>query len=323
MTISVMIPSRDRCQDLRLTCQKLRELRPLPEEVIIWSDGSADGTAAMVRKEFPEYRLIENERPRGSVYGRDQLLRLARGEIVLSLDDDSYPLRRDFLDQLARVAAEHPEAAVIVFPELRDGKKPATAGKTDRSRGHYVSAYANCAAAMRREFYLKQPGFVLFFKHMYEEPDYALQCYAAGAAVWFEPTLIVRHRESAVNRGLVTRHHLNARNELWSVWLRCPWPWLAFLTIYRVAPNFSSWAAAHSIRTQQLLLQGPLPPPGSRPSIRNLLPRSHRPTEPTRCIPRYFSPRSVLESEPKPCLASCNLYHYPSAPCYPHNRHSS
>ena len=69
---------------------------------------------------------------------------------------------------------------------------------------------------------------------MYEEPDYALQCYAGGAAVWFEPGLTIFHDVSRANRRPLERHHLNARNELWSVWLRCPWPWLPIVSVYRV-----------------------------------------------------------------------------------------
>ena len=54
---------------------------------------------------------------------------------------------------------------------------------------------------MRRDVYLKLAGFPKFFRpHGYEEPDYALQCYAAGFAVWFEPNLAVRHHMSSVNR---------------------------------------------------------------------------------------------------------------------------
>ena len=238
MTVTVMIPTRDRCQDLRRTCFKLKALCPLPDEVLIWADGCTDGTAAMVRGEFPQFTLLESSKSMGSVYGRDRMLRLARGNIVLSLDDDSYPLQRDFIDRLRQAFAQHPEAAVIVFAELREGKKHAAHNRAQTSLGHYVSAYANCAAAMRREFYLRQPGFESFFGHMYEEPDYALQCYAAGAAVWFEPTLLVRHRESRVGRSPIARHHLNARNELWSVWMRCPWPLVTPVSVYRVARQF-------------------------------------------------------------------------------------
>jgi hypothetical protein len=121
-----------------------------------------------------------------------------------------------------------------VFPELRDGNRFSAADKTDLSSGHYVSAYANCAAAMRRSFYLERPGFPGFFHHGYEEPDYALQCYSGGKSVWFEPSLVVRHRESRVNRSAQRWHQINARNELWSVWLRCPWPWLPLICAYRI-----------------------------------------------------------------------------------------
>jgi GT2 family glycosyltransferase len=238
MTISVMITTRDRCHDLRITCSKLMELRPLPDEVIIWSDGCTDGTAAMVRTDFSGFQLIESTRRMGSVFGRDRMLRLARGDIVVSLDDDSHPVQRDFLIRLRKVMEQHPEAAVVSFAELREGGEYAGLDKTESSRGHYVSAYANCAAAMRREFYLAQPGFVPFFGHMYEEPDYTLQCYAAGAAAWFEPTLVVRHRQSGVNRAAMARHQQNARNELWSVWLRCPWPWVPVISAYRIARQF-------------------------------------------------------------------------------------
>jgi GT2 family glycosyltransferase len=233
-----MISTRDRCRDLEVTCAKLKELRPPPDEVIVFADGCLDETAAMLRSRFPEFRLLAIERPMGSVHGRDRMLRVARGDIVLSLDDDSYPLQHDFLGRVCLIFAKHPEAAVVVFPELRNGNKFSAPDKTDESPGHYVSAYANCASAMRRGFYLQQPGFPNFFGHMYEEPDYALQCYAAGSAVWFEPSLSVGHRESSAHRIWMRRHHLNARNELWSVWLRCPWPWVTLVSAYRIARQF-------------------------------------------------------------------------------------
>ena len=69
---------------------------------------------------------------------------------------------------------------------------------------------------------------------MYEEPDYALQCYAAGFAVWFEPDLVVRHHMSSVNRHEGRRQRLHARNELWSVLIRCPWPYLPAVALFRI-----------------------------------------------------------------------------------------
>jgi glycosyltransferase involved in cell wall biosynthesis len=234
MKFSVMIATRNRREELRRTLMKLQELRPPADEIIVCADGCTDGTAEMVRSQFPSCLLLESETGRGSIFSRDRMLRTASRDIVLSLDDDSYPIDSDFLFQLASVFETHPEAAVIAFAELRGEKESPAGPAADLTKGQYVSAYPNCAAAMRRDVYLRSAGFAIFFEHMYEEPDYALQCYGLGYGVWFEPKLRVRHHLTNTHRESVFRHHLNARNELWSVGLHCPWPWLPFIVSYRL-----------------------------------------------------------------------------------------
>lgn len=237
MTFSIMITTRNRRDDLRRTLERLQQLQPAPLEVLLCADGCTDNTVGMVCAEFPEVKLHVHEKSAGSVGSRDRLLREAKGDWVLSLDDDSYPVVDDFFDRVQSIIEAHPEAAVITFPELRDGGF-ASSRKTPESPGHYASAYPNCAALMRREFYLRQPGFSLHFFHAYEEPDFALQCYAAGAVVWFEPSLVIRHHLSALNRSSYKTHQFNARNELWSVWMRCPWPWMPMVALFRVWRQF-------------------------------------------------------------------------------------
>lgn len=232
MRISVMITTRNRCADLRRTLGVLDAMNPRPDEILVTADGCTDGTVAMVREEYPQCRLIVNDPGHGSIPSRDRMLREAVGDLVVSLDDDSYPLDFDFFARLPTLFEVHPEAAVITFPEIRDGDDPA--GQTWDLRGHYVAAYPNGAAAMRRATYLNLQGFPTLFFHAYEEPDYAAQCYGHGMAVWFEPSMAIRHHYSPVNRDELRTHQLNARNELWSVWLRCPWPWVPFVSLYRV-----------------------------------------------------------------------------------------
>jgi glycosyltransferase involved in cell wall biosynthesis len=234
-----MIASRNRCDDLRRTLAHLHGMNPPPGEIFVVADACTDGTVAMVREDFPHCRLHVNASNQGSIRSRDFILRHATGDLVLCLDDDSYPLQPDFFARLPEVFAAHPEAAVISFPELRDGNVFVPPDKTPETPGHYLSAYANGAAAMRRADYLASSGYPPFFQHAYEEPDYALQCYARGRAVWFEPSLVLRHHFSGVNRDRGRTHRLNARNELWSVWMRCPWPWLPAVSLYRLIRQFA------------------------------------------------------------------------------------
>jgi GT2 family glycosyltransferase len=246
---TIMITTRNRIADLGHTLDVLQSLDPPPLEVLITADGCTDETAIVVRERFPQYRLCINDHSIGSVPSRDRMIRDAQGDLIVSLDDDSYPLDTNFLARLPEMFDAHPDAAVLTFSELRDGGVYSTGSRTPHSKGHYVSAYPNCAAAMRRDVYLESSGYPPFFVHAYEEPDYALQCYGAGYAVWFEPSITIRHHLAADNRSPFHFHQLNARNELWSVWLRCPWPWLPLVSAWRVWRQFQyacsegfSWA---------------------------------------------------------------------------------
>jgi len=239
MKTSIMITTRNRREELRRTLGKLFELQPAADEILICADGCTDGTSEMVRKDFPSCILLENDSARGSVFSRDRLLRTASGDIVLSLDDDSYPLDRDFFAKLQLVLGQHAGAAVITFPEIRDGGTTADPARLSSAPAHLVSAYPNCAAAMRREIYLRLGGYPIFFEHAYEEPDYALQCYAAGYTVCFDPRLSIRHHHlSSKNGNRLRRHPLNARNELWSVLMRCPFPYVMAVALFRIWRQF-------------------------------------------------------------------------------------
>lgn len=233
-----MITSRDRREDLRRTLSKLRELSRKADEVLVCADGCTDDTISIVRNEFPECTLIENATSLGSAFSRDRMLRLAKGDIVVSLDDDSYPLDDDFFARVRELFADYADAAVINFPEIRDSGESADATKTPSTPPHLVSAYPNCAASMRRKVYLESAGFPVFFGHMYEEPDYSLQCYALGYEVRFEPSLRIRHHVSSLQREPIDRHHFNARNELWSVWMRCPFPQVIPVSLFRIWRQF-------------------------------------------------------------------------------------
>jgi hypothetical protein len=73
---------------------------------------------------------------------------------------------------------------------------------------------------------------------MYEEPDYALQCVAAGYDVLFSPILTIRHHYFGQARDEMRVHHRHARNELWSTLMRCPFPFALGMVAWRVFSQF-------------------------------------------------------------------------------------
>jgi GT2 family glycosyltransferase len=58
-------------------------------EVFVVDNASTDGTADMIRREFPWAQLIRNERSQGFSANHNQVLRRAAGRFVLLLNDDT------------------------------------------------------------------------------------------------------------------------------------------------------------------------------------------------------------------------------------------
>lgn len=247
MTVSVIITTRDRATDLQRTCEVVSQLRPAPNEVLVTADGCNDGTLDMVADKFPEVTVIANQPRIGSVASRDRMIRQARADLVLALDDDSYPEQLDCITRIVPFFEQRPKLAVLHFPQHTD-EYPETLAQTDFGSEHLTRSFANSGAVLRRSIYLHLPGFESRFFHMYEEPDYALQCVAAGYEVLFSPAITIRHHYSAQARNEIRIHQRHARNELWSTVMRCPFPFAVAIAAWRVFSQFryacergSSW----------------------------------------------------------------------------------
>jgi GT2 family glycosyltransferase len=254
-----MITTRNRSADLRRTCHALLKLKPGPLEILITADGCSDDTIETVKSELGDVKLIVNETGRGSVVSRDRMMREARGDLVMALDDDSYPEQPDCITRIVRLFEENPRLAIARFPQRTD-EYPETLRQMDFGLPRLTRSFANSGAVLRRSIYLQLPGFEPRFFHMYEEPDYALQCVAAGYEVQYSPVITIRHHWSGQTRSELRNHHRHSRNELWSILLRCPFPQVIALIGYRIFSQFryacsrgASWVAREPVWWWQAL----------------------------------------------------------------------
>lgn len=264
-TISVMITTKNRAKDLRRTLQVLRQLNPSPMEILITADGCTDDTIEMLnaetrKAEMNNLKVIINKVGMGSVASRDRMMRDAKGDLVLALDDDSYPEQPDCLDLLSSIFHLRPSLAIATFPQRTD-EYPETLRQTDFGPERPVRSFPNSGAVLRRSTYLGLPGFEPKFFHMYEEPDYALQCVGAGYEVVYSPVITIRHHYSGASRSEMRNHHRHSRNEFWGVVLRCPFPQCLGMVAYRVFSQFryackrgASWVIREPVWWWQAIL---------------------------------------------------------------------
>lgn len=233
MTVSVMITTKNRIGELRRTWRTLQQLDPPPLEILITTDGCTEEVVKTVSEEFSKARVLVNEIGLGSVASRDRMMRAARGDLVLAVDDDSYPEQLDCIARIVPKFEQHPNLAVLHFPQRTD-EYPATLSQTSFGPERLMRTFPNSGAVLRRSTYLQLPGFESHFFHAYEEPDYALQCVAAGYDVLFSPVITIRHHYSGRERNEIRTHHRHARNEFWSTLIRCPFPFVLGIAAWRV-----------------------------------------------------------------------------------------
>jgi len=117
MDISVVIVNyntRDRLLACLATLEP--ELRGLASEILVVDNGSGDGSAEAVRREFPQVRVIANADNRGFSRANNQALRQAQGDDVLLLNPDT-EVRPGSVATL-RIALHELPGAVGVGPKV-------------------------------------------------------------------------------------------------------------------------------------------------------------------------------------------------------------
>jgi GT2 family glycosyltransferase len=213
--ISAVVVSWNTREELR---ECLRSLQTQPDvETIVVDNHSSDGTAAMVRGEFPHAVLLHNERNLGYAKAVNRGVRAARGTYLLILNADVVVID---LAPLARTLQAHPEVGVV-GPRLlnTDGShQPSTRtfptpwellcrftllGRvTPRPNLHHdvgpeeerdVDQVSGAALFMRKDFFERLGGMDEDFYCFYEDVDFCRRVWKAGRRVRFLGTARMIH----------------------------------------------------------------------------------------------------------------------------------
>jgi GT2 family glycosyltransferase len=121
MTLSIIIVSYKVKEKLQANLQALFSSENAPEfEVFVVDNHSEDGSAEMVRENFPQVKLIVNKENFGFARANNQAIQNAQGDFILLLNPDM----RVFPDTLAKavLSAQEKPAAVVSSIKLVNEK---------------------------------------------------------------------------------------------------------------------------------------------------------------------------------------------------------
>jgi len=171
-------------------------------EVIVVDNASGDGTVdAAAAYADQVIRLDENA---GSCAKADGVAR-ARGEFILFLDDDSYPIGNSVSGMLEHFAGDRALGAAGFTVHLPDGQQEC---------GALVDVFVGCGVGLRAEALRQAGGLDRSFFMQAEEYDLAFRLAHAGWRVRVFDDLHVRHEKTARSRKSERTTYYDVRNNL-------------------------------------------------------------------------------------------------------------
>ena len=237
------------------------ELDKAAFEVIVVDNASTDGSADLVRREFPWVKLKALLQNQGFAQACNLGVQDSTGRYLLFLNPDT-EVAAGFFSDLERTFIQHPEVAVVgghlvnengstqasvrAFPSLWPlaldtlkflNRYPKLAphylqAGFDYTVSQVVAQVMGACLAVRRELWEKLAGFDASFFIWFEEVDFCKRASEAGYKVWYESNLTLTHSRARSFSQLtyLERHSLYTQSLLHYVSKHLSYP--SFIMLY-------------------------------------------------------------------------------------------
>lgn len=221
---TVVIVTKNRCEELRQALRSTCE-QTAPLEILVLDDGSTDGTAAMVRSDFPQVKLLRSESSLGYIAQRNRGAELAATPVIISIDDDAMFSSPATAAQTLQ-EFDDPLVGAVAIPFINVTFDPTVHQRAPGCDCVYVThSYVGTAHAVRRDLFLRLGGYRESLFHQGEEGDFGLRLLEAGFVVRLGTADPIHHFESP-RRDFRRLDLFGRRNDVLFAWHNVPWPYL-------------------------------------------------------------------------------------------------
>lgn len=225
--VGIVICTRNRCAGLLATLDLLRALPGRPPIAVV-DNGSTDRSVDAVRSDHPDVALIALDRNLGT--GARNLGVDALDTPLVAFADDDSAWADDAFDHAVDLFDRHPRlallaACVLTGRDLRLDPVCRAMASSPLPRapdlpGPSVLGFLACGAIVRRSAFVAVGGFETRFGIGGEEQLLAIDLAAAGWGLAYVPEVVAYHWPMPGGRDPALRRRVQARNHLWTSWLR-------------------------------------------------------------------------------------------------------
>ena len=222
LSATLVIATRNRRKMLKgAIASALKQSVPL--EVIIIDDGSTDGTAELVRSEFPQAKLLRSETPVGYIVQRNRGALAATADVLFSIDDDAAFSSPHVVEQTL-LEFNDPRVGAVAIPYIEPNRGNRVMQQAPSRDGIWVTnTFIGTAHAVRRDVFLKLGGYREALFHQGEESDFCIRMLDAGYVVRLGNADLIQHYESP-RRDFRRMDFYGPRNAVLFAWQNVPMP---------------------------------------------------------------------------------------------------
>ncbi len=179
LTASIVITTRNRKEDLCRAIDSCLAQKGRPE-ILIFDDGSDDGTEVLVRDRYPGVLLHRQERSEGLIAARTRAASLVTGDIIVSIDDDAVFSDASICEEALQCFSD-PCIGAVAISQVDVLRGPDVINCAPDDKAVYVtSEFIGTAHALRRDLFLTLKGYRNYFVRQCEEMDYCLRLLDQG-----------------------------------------------------------------------------------------------------------------------------------------------
>jgi cellulose synthase/poly-beta-1,6-N-acetylglucosamine synthase-like glycosyltransferase len=205
-TVSVVVPTRDRPEQLRRCLTALSDQAPPANEIVVVDDASRDPAAVRaIVAAVPGARLVVGE-GRGPAAARNRGVAAASGAVICLTDDDCRPARGWLAAIVDRFARDEGATAALAGPTLTGNAHNVFAVASQVVTNHLTASSSDSVVATvgfaptsnlacRRELLLAVPFDEQFPLAAGEDREWCTTVTTRGQRIRFEPAAIVWHHQ--------------------------------------------------------------------------------------------------------------------------------
>ncbi len=236
--VSIIIPTLNSREDISRCLDSIRRL-DYPKkylEIIIWDNGSTDGTQAEIKKNFAVMKneewqrlnMIQSKTNMGGFTSRDELFKHVdhKADYILNIDDDVF-LPDNCLTILIKSIQQNPAIGVVGPRTVYDTSPNVTAhgagfvnlwiGKysdVDIRRSTECDYVIGCCMLIKNQVVSDLNGFDRDYYTSHGEVDFCLRAKKRGYKIIYDPSIIVRHNVAIGGTKTLERTYYIYRNKL-------------------------------------------------------------------------------------------------------------